>query len=92
MSLARVLEAGIGELILNKLFRDEEHLNDFLETALELKPGVGDLDLINKTQRIKEFNFEFYLKDKKYELNIHCFKLADEELVPYACLVFERGE
>jgi hypothetical protein len=65
MNLARVLEKGIGNLILNNLFKDEEQLTDFLEMALEIKPGFGDLDLINKTKRTKEFDFKFYLKDNK---------------------------
>lgn len=92
MNLARVLEEGIGNLILNKLFKDEEQLNDFLEMAIEIKPGCGELELIEKSKRIKEFKWEFYLNHKKYDLHIFCFVLADNEFVPYNCLVFEKTE
>lgn len=90
MNLARVLEEGIGNLILNKLFKDEDELNSALAQMLEL--GLIDLDLQVEMNHIKDFHLDFELNNKKYYLSVCCNVLIDKKLVPYACLVFERIE
>lgn len=88
MNLARVLEEGIGNLILNKLFKGEIELGNALAEMLELK--FVDLDLQVEMHHIKEFHLDFELNNKKYYLNVCCNVLIDKKLVPYACVVFER--
>lgn len=90
MNLARVLEEGIGNLILNKLFKDEEKLGSALAEMLEL--GPVDLDLQVEMHHIKKFCLDFELNNKKYYLSVCCNVLIDKKLVPYACVVFERIE
>jgi len=90
MNLARVLEEGIGNLILNKLFKDEEKLGDALAEMLELE--FVDLDLQVEMNHIKDFHLDFELYNKKYCLSVCCFVLIDKKLVPYACVVSERIE
>lgn len=90
MNLARVLEEGIGKLILNKLFKGEIELGNALEQMLELK--FADLDLQVEKNHIKEFHLNFELNNKKYYLIVCCNVLIDKKLVPYTCLVFEKNE
>lgn len=88
MNLARVLEEGIGNLILNKLFKGEIELGNALAEMLELE--FVDLDLQVEKNHIKEFHLNFELNNKKYYLVVCCNVLIDKKLVPYAFLVFER--
>ena len=88
MNLARVLEEGIGNLILNKLFKGEIELGNALAQMLELE--FVDLDLQVEKNHIKEFHLDFELYNKKYYLVVCCNVLIDKKLVPYTCLVFER--
>jgi hypothetical protein len=90
MNLARVLEEGIGNLILNKLFTGEIGLGDALAQMLELE--FVDLDLQVEKNHIKEFRLDFELNNKKYYLCVCCNVLIDKKLVPYAFLVFEKSE
>ena len=91
MNLARVLEEGIGNLILNKFYTSDDELCDKLLALLDLEDG--DLDLIGDNKKgIKEFNFVFRLDDKKYNLYICCYILVDKTLVPYACVVSEKND
>ena len=90
MNLARVLEEGLGNLILNKLFKDEDALGSALAQMLEL--GLIDLDLQVEMHHIKEFRLDFELNNKKYYLSVCCNVLIDKKLMPYACLVFEKIE
>lgn len=88
MNLARVLEEGLGNLILNKLFKDENELGSALAQTLEL--GLIDLDLQVEMNHIKDFNLDFELNNKKYYLSVCCNVLIDKKLVPYACVVLEK--
>lgn len=88
MNLARVLEEGMGNLILNKLFKDEDELNSALAEMLEL--GLIDLDLQVEMCRIKKFSLDFELNNKKYYLSVCCQVLMDKQLIPYACVVLEK--
>ena len=88
MNLSRILEEGLGNLILNKLFKDEDSLGSALTEMLEL--GLIDLDLRVEMHHIKEFCLDFELNNKKYSLSVCCNVLIDKKLVPYACVVFER--
>lgn len=90
MNLARVLEEGLGNLILEKLFKDEDELGSALAQPLEL--GLVDLDLQIEKNHIKEFCLDFELNNKKYYLSVCCNVLIDKMLVPYACVVFEKIE
>ena len=90
MNLARVLEEGIGNLILNKLFKDEDALGSTLAEILELE--FVDLDLQVEMHHIKDFHLGFELYNKKYYLSVCCNVLIDKKLVPYACVVFEKIE
>ena len=90
MNLARVLEEGLGNLILEKLFTDEDELGNALAQMLELE--FADLDLQVERHHIKEFHLDFELYNKKYYLVVCCNVLIDKKLVPYTCLVFERIE
>jgi hypothetical protein len=90
MNLTRVLEEGIENLILNKLFKDEDALGSALAEMLELE--FVDLDLQVEMHHIKEFRLDFELNNKKYYLSVCCNVLIDKKLVPYACVVFERIE
>lgn len=89
MNLARVLEEGIGNFILNKLFKNEYELDSRLCEMLEL--GLIDLELEVEAHHIREYSMGFELNDKKYRLSVCCNVLIDESLVPYACLVFENN-
>ena len=88
MNLARVLEEGLRNLILNKLFKDEEKLGSALAEMLELE--FVDLDLLVEMNHIKEFRLDFELNNKKYYLDVCCNVLIDKKLVPNDCVVFER--
>ena len=90
MNLAKVLEEGLGNIILNKLFENEYELNSALDQMLEL--GLIDLDLQVEMNHIKDFRLDFELNNKKYYLSVCCNVLIDKKLVPYACVVFEKIE
>ena len=91
-NIARVIEEGIGNLIINKVYNNSEHIAEKIMDLLEL----DTIDIMEKEfnypkPHIKEFKIYFYVNSQIYRLYVTCYQLIDKSLVVYNCLVF-KGE